>query len=75
MTNLPFEHRATKATTQDDGWRGRLRSLLLSLLRSLQSFNEWLDDSWLGAALGALIILAFMVAIPVLLPVAFEVLK
>lgn len=55
------------------GARVRRRSLLLSLLRRLQSFSDWLDESWLGALLGTLIIFSWLVAVPVLLPLIFEV--
>ncbi len=74
MTSLhPIEYRASDATTQTG--RGGRRSPLSSLLRRLKSFADWLDDSWLGAALGVLVIFGFMIAVPVLLPIIFEVLK
>lgn len=47
----------------------------MSLLRTVKSISDWLDDSILGAVIGALVIFGFMVAVPVLLPIAFEVLQ
>lgn len=73
MTAPVLEHRAPEAPTQTG--RGRRRSSLSSLLRRLQSFSDWLDDSWLGMVLGTLVITGFLVAIPVLLPLIFEVMQ
>jgi hypothetical protein len=54
----------------DESREGRMMRAFVS---TLTRFSAWLDDSWLGALLGAVIIGGFMVAIPVLLPIAFEV--
>lgn len=68
-----FEFRAIAALREEGGPRGGRRSLLLSLLRRLKALADWLDESWLGALLGALIIFSWLVAVPVLLPLMFEV--
>lgn len=47
--------------------------MMRAFVSKITRFSDWLDDSWLGALLGAVIIGGFMVAIPVLLPIAFEV--
>jgi hypothetical protein len=68
-----FEFRAIAAPREEGGVRGGRRSLLLSLLRRLKTFSDWLDESWVGALLGTLIIFSWLVAVPVLLPLIFEV--
>jgi hypothetical protein len=39
----------------------------------LVRFSDWLDDSLLGAVIGAVIIGGWMIAVPVFLPLIFEV--
>jgi hypothetical protein len=74
MSYHPFEYRAPDVARQDDAARGVRRGTSLpSLLRRIQAFSDWLDDSWLGVFLGAVIMGGFMIAIPVLLPIVFEV--
>ncbi len=71
----PFlEHRAPEATTPTDG-RGRRRAVCFDVARRLMAASRSLDESLFGAILGTLIVAGFMVAIPVLLPIIFEVLK
>lgn len=71
----PFsEHRAPEATTSPNG-RGSRRAVYFDVARRLRAASQSLDESLLGAALGTVIIAAFLVAIPVLLPIVFEVLK
>lgn len=72
MTDFQIEYRAPEATTDKVG-RGWRRSFLPSLLRRLKSFSDWLDGCWVGDVLGAATILAFMLIIPVFLPLIFEV--
>lgn len=71
----PFlEYRAPEATTPTAG-RGRRRAVYFDVARRLRAASDALDQSLAGAVLGTLIIAGFMVAIPVLLPIIFEVLK
>lgn len=48
-----------------------VRNLARLTVRRMVRVSRALDDSLLGAAIGALIILGYMVAIPVLLPLIF----
>lgn len=71
----PFsEYRAPEATTSSNG-RGLRRAVYFDVARRLRAASRALDESLLGAVLGTIVIAAFMVSIPVLLPIIFEVLK
>lgn len=72
MTDFPAEYRAPEATTDKVG-RGGRRSILPTLLRRLELFSDWLEGCWLCDVLGAATILAFMLIVPVMLPLIFEV--
>ena len=43
--------------------------------RAISRLSRWLDDSLLGAALGALTIFGFLIAVAVCLPILFEVMQ
>lgn len=73
MTDFPTEYRASKTNTPPGGRHGWRRSFLTPMLRRLKSFSDWLDSCWVGDVLGAATILAFMLIIPVFLPLIFEV--
>lgn len=50
-----------------------MRRAILSIAARLRAFDDWLDDSLVGALLGGLVIFGWLVALPVLLPLFFEV--
>ncbi|SOC19637.1 hypothetical protein [Rhodobacter maris] len=69
MTDF-VEYRAADATTPN-GRRGGRRSIL-PLLRRLKSLADRIENCWIGDVLGALSILAFMILIPLFLPIIVE---
>ena len=50
-----------------------MRRAFLSIATRLRAFDDWLDDSLIGALLGGLTIFGWLIAFPVLLPLIFEV--